>query len=249
MKQPLIIGIGGAHSGSGKTTLAVAILKTATSKEKEQSPNSLLNKKWGAIKYTKTAFYSSIIDDKSILMQESKDTRKLLDAGAKEVLWVQSPMSELSEVLSIAIDRLSHLNGIIIEGNSAIEFLKLDVVIFIDDSTNNKRIKASAEKILRQADIIIKKQNTEYIIHINDSEHKHSTINSELNIEDLLKSIEMTAQQKKVKEILKQRSTEGGITCSDARKIAEDLGIDYIKVGKIANNLKIKIKDCKLGCF
>lgn len=263
MKYPFLIGIGGAHSSVGKTTAAVAILKYLKQKGQEAigkrqkekknetyslSPIAYRLQKIGAIKYTKTAFYSSIIDDKSILMQENKDTCRLLDAGAEEVLLVQSPESELSEVLSIAMDRLSHLDGIIIEGNSAIEFLKPDVVVFIKDF-NDKRIKASAEKIFRQADIIIERQNTKYRIQLNSSEYKHLTVDSELNIEDLVKSIEMAAQQKKVKEILKQKSTESSITCSDARKIAEDLGIDYIEVGKIANNLKIKIKDCGLGCF
>jgi LAO/AO transport system kinase len=253
MKQPFLIGIGGAHSGAGKTTIAVEVLKYLTSHS--SPPHPPLGKegqrggRWGAIKYTKTAFYSSIIDDKSILMQENKDTCRLFNAGAEAVLWVQSPESELSEVLSIAMNRLSHLDGIIIEGNSAIEFLKPAVVIFIIASANNKRIKASAEKISRHADITIKRQNAEYITQINDSEHEHLTVNSKLNIEDLVKSIEMVAQQKKIKELLKQKSTEGCITCSDARKIAEDLGIAYIEVGKIANNLKIKIKDCKLGCF
>jgi molybdopterin-guanine dinucleotide biosynthesis protein len=152
MKRPFLIGIGGAHSRVGKTTLAVTILKYLSN----TASHSHCQKwnKWGAIKYTKTAFYASIIDDHTILRQENKDTRRLIDAGAEEVLWVQSPVNELYEVLPIAVNRLSHLDGIIIEGNSAIEFLKPDIVVFIAD-VSKKKLKPSAHKIQKQADIII----------------------------------------------------------------------------------------------
>jgi LAO/AO transport system kinase len=231
MKQPFLIGIGGAHSGAGKTTIAVAILKYLKTHPPiypfTHSP------KIGAIKYTKTAFYSSIIDDKSILSQEDKDTKRLLDAGAEEVLWVQSPAEELQEVLPMAIDRLSHLDGIIIEGNSAIEFLKPDVVVFIADASK-ENIKPSARRILKQADIVIEKGSSHY---------------SSKNMHELINCIEMTAKKKEIENILKTRSAEGRITCSDARTIAEELGVPYKEVGKTANELKIKIKNCELGCF
>ena len=70
------------------------------------------------------------------------------------MLWVQSPAAGLEEVMPLAVTRLLHLSGIIIEGNSAIEFLKPDVVIFIfgrDAGT----LKKSAVKILDMADIIL----------------------------------------------------------------------------------------------
>lgn len=231
MKQPFLIGIGGAHSGAGKTTIAVAILKYLKTHPPiypfAHSP------KIGAIKYTKTAFYSSIVDDRTILYQENKDTRKLLDAGSEDVLWVQSPQNELNEILPLAIDRLSSLDCVIVEGNSAIEFLKPDVVVFITD-TSKENIKHSAQKILKQADIVIKKGTSHY---------------SSKNIHELIHCIEMTAKKKEIENILKTRSAESKITCSDARAIAEELGVPYKEVGKTANELKIKIKNCELGCF
>ncbi|MBM4140062.1 MAG: molybdopterin-guanine dinucleotide biosynthesis protein B [Nitrospira sp.] len=137
--RPFIIGIGGAHSGAGKTSIASLILKRL--------------KGWGAIKYTKTSLYCSITDDREILSEEGKDTKRLLDAGAERVLWVQSPAPELEEILPIAAGRLADLKGILVEGNSAIEFLKPDVVIFI--SGTEGRFKKSAEKILSMADVVI----------------------------------------------------------------------------------------------
>ena len=112
------------------------------------------NTSWGAIKYTKTAIYSSITDTPDILAQENKDTARLLKAGAENVLWVQSPAEGLQEVIPLAVTRLLHLSGIIIEGNSAIEFLKPDVVIFIF-GRDTGTLKKSAVKILDMADIIL----------------------------------------------------------------------------------------------
>lgn len=141
--RPFIIGIGGGHSGVGKTTIASKILKNL--------------KGWGAIKYTKTTLYSSIIDDIRILSEEGKDTKRLLDSGAEKVLWVQSPFSELGEILPIAVEMLSHLKGIVVEGNSAIDVLKPDVVIFISGS--EKKFKSGADKILGMADIVISEED------------------------------------------------------------------------------------------
>ncbi len=137
--RPIIIGIGGAHSGVGKTTIASLILKRL--------------KGWGAIKYTKNSLYCSITDDMKILSEKGKDTKKLLDSGAEKVLWVQSSFSELEEVLPMAVEMLSHLKGVLIEGNSAIEILKPDIVIFVSGAEG--KIKKGAEKILKIADVVI----------------------------------------------------------------------------------------------
>ena len=145
-KRPFIIGIGGTHSGAGKTTVAEALLRHTAKGVKKPG--------WGAIKYTKTAIYASIIDDPETLTQESKDTARLINAGAEKVLWVQSPPEELKEVLPVAVDRLSNLRGIIVEGNSAIEFLKPDIVIFVSGRQGGS-LKKSAERVLETADIIL----------------------------------------------------------------------------------------------
>jgi molybdopterin-guanine dinucleotide biosynthesis protein len=141
--RPIIVGIGGAYSGAGKTTIASFILKKF--------------KNWGAIKYTKTSLYCSVIDDLEVLSQEGKDTRRLLDSGAERVLWVRSPFPELGEILSLSVEMLSDLKVILIEGNSAVEVLKPDIVIFIAGA-EKERFKKGAEKILKMADIVIFEQ-------------------------------------------------------------------------------------------
>jgi molybdopterin-guanine dinucleotide biosynthesis protein len=137
--KPIIIGIGGGHSGAGKTTIACEVLKKVEG--------------WGAIKFTKTSFYSSITDDQEVLFAKGKDTGRLLEAGAEKVLWVQSSGDELAETASMAVQMLSNLPGIVVEGNSMIEVLTPDIIVFVAGS--RERFKPGAERVLGMADIVI----------------------------------------------------------------------------------------------
>jgi len=137
--RPLLIGIGGAHSGAGKTGVACRLLQRLRG--------------WGAIKCTPTLLYTAISDDPRLLAENDKDTALMLDAGAEEVLWVQSKEEDMEETLQMAVERLSHLDGIIVEGNSAIEVLSPDIVIFI--AGEPERFKHNADGILRMADVVI----------------------------------------------------------------------------------------------
>jgi hypothetical protein len=56
-------------------------------------------------------------------------------------------------------------------------------------------------------------------------------------------------EEKELIEKLKDMAPQGRLCCSDARKLAEKLGIEYGVVGKACNELKIKIFACELGCF
>jgi molybdopterin-guanine dinucleotide biosynthesis protein len=137
--RPVIIGIGGGHSGAGKTSVATNILQSFRS--------------WGAIKYTRTSLYASIVDDSAVVSQEGKDTKRLLEAGAGKVIWVQAPYAELEAVLPVAMDMLADLEGIVIEGNSPMDFIRPDIVVFVAGS--RWKMKSSANRVLHMADIVI----------------------------------------------------------------------------------------------
>jgi molybdopterin-guanine dinucleotide biosynthesis protein len=137
--RPIIVGIGGGHSGAGKTKTACEVLKRS--------------KGWGAIKFTKTSFYSSITDDQENLSDKGKDTALFLEAGAGKVLWVQSSGDELPETASLAIQMLEDYPVIVIEGNSMIEAVAPDIVVFV--AGDKKRFKPGAERVLSMADIVI----------------------------------------------------------------------------------------------
>jgi molybdopterin-guanine dinucleotide biosynthesis protein len=178
MKRPFIIGIGGTCSNAGKTTTAVLLLQHLTSAgSRQQAPerggeetDNVLSAftgpkvagpgKWGAIKFTKTELYVSLVDDKETLCRKDKDTGRFIEAGAEKVVWIKSPPKELEDCLPLALDRLSSLDGIIVEGNSAIEFLQPDIVIFIFGD-ERERWKPGSERLAGIADIIVYENESE----------------------------------------------------------------------------------------
>lgn len=55
--------------------------------------------------------------------------------------------------------------------------------------------------------------------------------------------------KEKIFEEIKKTAINNKIPCKVARKIAEDLSVSYREVGKAADELKVKIINCELGCF
>ena len=53
----------------------------------------------------------------------------------------------------------------------------------------------------------------------------------------------------KIKELLMKRAVGGKISCPAARKIAEELSVPYREISRNADELRIKITGCELGCF
>lgn len=241
-----MIGIGGAHSSVGKTTLAAALIRYLSSGHTCR----LFNKspRIGAIKYTREAIYASLIDDAAILSQKGKDTARLGEAGAERVLWIKSTAEDIGEVMPLALERMAELDAIIIEGNSAIEFAKPDIVIFITGGPDADT-KPSAERLRGLADIVIASEA--------EAGHQAGTcvLKALLNrvqdeeMEVIINVMENTAKKKEIISLLKQRADDGKLTCSAAREIAEELNASYSEVGSAANDLKIKIRNCELGCF
>ncbi len=60
-------------------------------------------------------------------------------------------------------------------------------------------------------------------------------------------------ERKKIEEAIKAETTlkdgKQFINCTTALAIAEKLNVKPIEVGKICNELNIKIQNCQLGCF
>ena len=48
---------------------------------------------------------------------------------------------------------------------------------------------------------------------------------------------------------LMEESKEGGIACTAALRLAEEIGVPPRALGDVANRLGIKIRACQLGCF
>ncbi len=227
------------------------LLSELSSESRKPDPH----RRWGAIKCTKTSLYTSLIDDRAILDRKDKDTGKLLKAGAEEVLWILGTPDGIKETVSMAIDKLSHLDGIIIEGNSAIEFSNPDVVIFTLGVREEEIKKASALRLIKNANIIVfpkgimqhdsdKKVYSARVVYFDPEDRKTG--------QELLECMDEVIEERildRIKRSLAERTVDGRISCTAAREIAEELKVPFGEVGKAANELKIKIRNCELGCF
>ncbi|MCL4501947.1 MAG: hypothetical protein M1438_08825 [Deltaproteobacteria bacterium] len=55
--------------------------------------------------------------------------------------------------------------------------------------------------------------------------------------------------REELKAKIRAAAPEGKISCPAAMRLAEELVISRKDMGKLLNELKIKIKQCQLGCF
>jgi len=56
-------------------------------------------------------------------------------------------------------------------------------------------------------------------------------------------------QNEKLIAAIRAAAPEGKITCSQATQLADEHQLSRMEMGKLLNELKIKIKGCQLGCF
>jgi hypothetical protein len=59
----------------------------------------------------------------------------------------------------------------------------------------------------------------------------------------------MSEIKQEVLDAVRQAAKDGRLTCTEARKLASDFKVAPGIVGQAADELKIKIKSCELGCF
>jgi len=55
--------------------------------------------------------------------------------------------------------------------------------------------------------------------------------------------------REELKTKIQAAAPEGRISCAAAMRLAEELVISRRDLGKLLNELKIKITNCQLGCF
>ncbi|AGL00719.1 hypothetical protein [Desulfoscipio gibsoniae] len=59
----------------------------------------------------------------------------------------------------------------------------------------------------------------------------------------------MTKNNEEIKIAVQNAAKDGRLSCTAARKLAADLGVAPREIGKMADELKIKLFGCELGCF
>lgn len=113
----MIIVVAGNGSNSGKTTLIRVIL-------------SLYPDMFDVVKLTPSDKLGSAIEvDKSELLRSDKDTAFFMQEGARKVVWIHGKAKDIGSLLKSSLAQLGE--SIIIEGNSALRYIKPDLTFFI----------------------------------------------------------------------------------------------------------------------
>ena len=146
----------GFSSNVGKTTLVCELLR--------QLPG------WEAIKLTRGHYrscgrdpagccVSDLLRDEPVVRsgreanyQAGKDTGHFWDAGASNVHWVIVKDNQVAQGISGALNRVE-ADGVIVEGNSFLEYVRADLTIMCARSEGGK-IKPSARRVIARSDFI-----------------------------------------------------------------------------------------------
>ena len=154
--RPTIVAVSGFSSNVGKTTLVCELLR--------QLPG------WEAIKLTRGHYrscgrdpmaccVSDLLREEPVVRsghaenyQSEKDTGKFWDAGASNVHWVIVKDNQVEQGIAEALARVK-TEGVIVEGNSFLDYVKADVTIMCSRAEGGT-IKASARTALGKCDFL-----------------------------------------------------------------------------------------------
>ena len=196
------------------------------------------------------------------------DTARLVQAGASPVFWVRTTRANLVEDVRQVLSRID-TPVVIFEGNSVLEHLQPDYAVFIMGPTFDN-FKPSAFDAIKKAHTVVingreglsGEQVLELERKIKDKNPKAKTIVVSEIGKDKAREIVLSRAagrlggecmaaeaSEELREAVKAKSEEGRISCAVALKLARDLEIPPMEVGKAANELDIKITKCSLGCF
>ena len=154
--HPAVIAVSGFSSNVGKTTLVCELLK--------QLPG------WEAIKLSRGHYrscgkdpiaccVSDLIGAEPVVRsgrdanyERGKDTGKFWDAGATNVHWTIVSDEQVEQGIREAIARV-RAPGVVIEGNSFLQYLDADLAIMCARSEGGK-VKPSAREALKKSDVL-----------------------------------------------------------------------------------------------
>lgn len=129
-----VIVVSGSRSGVGKTYVAEQVLRYF----KDWSALKVTVNKGNGCPHDKDCDICQelqnpflIIKDKEIINQAGKDTARLKNAGAKEVIWLKAKPKGLKEGLYRSLSEFSECSGVVIEGTSVLKFIQPDLNIHV----------------------------------------------------------------------------------------------------------------------
>ncbi len=154
--RPRVVAVSGFSSNVGKTTLVCVLLRALPG--------------WEAIKLTRGHYrscgrdpagccVSDLLRDEPVVRsgreanyQVGKDTGRFWDAGAANVHWVIVKDDQVESGINEALARVKS-DGVIIEGNSFLDYVKPDLAVMCARSEGGK-VKPSARRALTRSDLV-----------------------------------------------------------------------------------------------
>jgi len=254
---PRIITISGANKDIGKSSLAAYLASHCRG--------------CAGIKVTVHAERPSgeaVIEESDPPVAPGTDTARMVEAGASPVFWVRTTVEDLTAAVEEAWPRLK-APVVIVEGNSVLEHLEPDFAVFIMGATFDD-FKPSAFTAIRKAHtVVVNGQERLTGADVLDLEKKVKELNphaklvvvSELGRDRAWEIVLTRAAgrlggglmsdevDERVREAVQAKAEEGRIACAVALKLAQELEVSTMEVGKAANAEDIKIVKCSLGCF
>ena len=156
INPPTIVAVSGFSSNVGKTTLVCELLRRLPG--------------WEAIKLTRGHYrscgrdpeaccVSDLLRDEPVVRsgreanyEAGKDTGRFWDAGASNVHWVIVTDDQVEKGIKQAL-KCVKAEGVIIEGNSFLEYMKADLTVMCARAEGGT-VKASARKALLKSDLL-----------------------------------------------------------------------------------------------
>jgi hypothetical protein len=154
--QPTVVAVSGFSSNVGKTTLVCELLRRLPG--------------WEAIKLTRGHYrscgrdpagccVSDLLRDEPVIRsgresnyETGKDTGHFWEAGASNVHWVIVKDDQVERGISEALARVETA-GVVIEGNSFLDYLTADLAIMCARAEGGK-VKPSARRALMKSDLL-----------------------------------------------------------------------------------------------
>ncbi|HYX29025.1 MAG TPA: hypothetical protein VE863_10695 [Pyrinomonadaceae bacterium] len=156
IQRPMIVAISGLSSNTGKTTLACELIRRLPG--------------WEAIKITRGHYrscgkdpsgccVSDLLRDEPLIRsgrkanyEKGKDTGRFWDAGAADVHWVIVDENQVEDGIKRALSRVKS-PGVIVEGNSFLDYVAADYAIMCARAGENK-LKTSSRRTLEKANAL-----------------------------------------------------------------------------------------------
>jgi len=159
---PTLISIAGATSRAGKTALAASVLRalpegsaaavkfTTTEDVFERCPRGT-----GCVVCDIEVPYR-IVEDPKVLSEPHTDTRRLAEAGARQVVWAIARARSVGPAWQAVRKRTVGAETVVMEGSTIVETARPDLLLFVAHPfLSPERWKPTSASLLARADLVV----------------------------------------------------------------------------------------------